>query len=169
MALFFPTRYVASLDRVSVRDLVGQGVRCVLLDRDNTCVPRDTKAAPPEVVAWLDEVHAAGIRTCMVSNNFHSGEAEQSAAELGCDVVHHAMKPAPFAIWAALAKEGVPAEQAVLIGDQMLTDVAAGNLAGVPTILVRPQSRTDMWYTYAFRAVEHFLLKGHTFEGEDAR
>ena len=169
MTVLRPTRYVASLDRVPVGDLVAQGVRCVLLDRDNTCVPRDTKAPPPEVIAWLGAVRSAGIKTCMVSNNFYSGEVERSAAELDCDVVHHAMKPAPFAIWSALAKEGVPAEQAVLIGNQMLTDVAAGNLAGVPTILVRPQSRKDMWYTYAFRAVEHFLLKGQTFEGEDGR
>ncbi len=169
MALLHPTRYVSTIDLVSVDDLVGQGIRCVLLDRDNTVVPRDTKAAPPEVVAWLDAVRAAGIRVCLVSNNFHTGQVEQSATDLGCDVVHHAMKPAPFAIWAALAKEGVPAEQAVLIGDQMLTDVAAGNLAGVPTILVRPQSRRDMWYTYAFRVAEHFLLLGHTFEGEEGR
>lgn len=169
MALLHPTRYVSTIDLVSVDGLVGQGIRCVLLDRDNTVVPRDTRVAPPEVVAWLDAVRAAGIRVCLVSNNFHTGQVEQSATDLGCDVVHHAMKPAPFAIWAALAKEGVPAEQAVLIGDQMLTDVAAGNLAGVPTILVRPQSRRDMWYTYAFRVAEHFLLLGHTFEGEEGR
>lgn len=166
MAILHPQRYVARVDLIDIDGLVAEGVRCILIDRDNTCIPRDTKVAPPEVLAWLEKARAAGIKTCVVSNNFHSDAVEASAAELGCDVVHHAMKPAPFALRRALKIEGVPREQAVMIGDQMLTDVAAGNLAGVKTILVRPQSRRDLWYTYAFRAVEHFLLKGHEFEGE---
>jgi HAD superfamily phosphatase (TIGR01668 family) len=167
MPVVRPQRYVASIDRIDLDDLFRQGIRCILFDRDNTVVPRDTKIAPPAVRAWFEKARSLGMRICMVSNNFHSAVVEQSASELECDVVHHAMKPAPFAVWAALAKVGVPAEQAVLIGDQMLTDMAAGNLAGVRTILVRPQSRRDLWYTYAFRGVEHFLLKGHVFEGEE--
>lgn len=168
MSFLHPQRYVARIDQIDVDELVAQGVRLVLFDRDNTVVPRSTRVADPAAVAWLGRVRAAGIGTCMISNNFHATPVEASAAELGSGVVHHAMKPAPFAVWVALAREGVPAEQTVLVGDQMLTDVAAGNLAGVRTILVRPQSRRDMWYTYAFRVAEHFLLRGHAFEGEDA-
>ncbi len=77
-----------------------------------------------------------------------------------------AMKPAPFAIWKALTQEGVPAEQAIMIGDQMLTDMAAGNLAGLRTILIRPQSQVDLWYTQIFRKVEHMLLGKQKFKGE---
>jgi predicted HAD superfamily phosphohydrolase YqeG len=77
------------------------------------------------------------------------------------------MKPTPFAVRRALVLEGVPAEQAVMIGDQMLTDVTAGNLAGLKTILVRPQSQVDLWYTQLFRVVEHHLLGRRCFKGEE--
>jgi len=160
-------RYVARVDLISVESLVAAGVRCVLMDRDNTCVPRDAKVAPPAVLAWIDDLHEAGISTCMVSNNFHSTQVRQSAAELRSDVIDHAMKPAPFAVRAALRRMGVAAEEAVLVGDQVFTDVMAGNLAGVRTILVRPQSTTDLWYTHIFRIFEAIPLHGHVFEGED--
>lgn len=153
-------RHAPSLPDVDLDALADLGIRCVLLDRDNTCVPRDTRVAPPEVMAWLESARERGMSLCLVTNNFHTAQIVSSARELGCDVVHHAMKPAPFALSHALVRAGVPAEQAVLIGDQVFTDVAAGNLAGVRTILVRPQSTTDLWYTHVFRLFEGPFLEG---------
>ena len=166
MAPIGASRYVTSVDRIDVDELVDEGVRCVLVDRDNTLVPRDTKVAPPEVLEWIGQLHEVGISTCMVSNNFHTNAVCTSAAELGCKVVHHAMKPAPVAVKHALSTMGVRASEAVMVGDQLFTDMIAGNLAGVRTILVRPQSQTDLWYTLILRKVEHFFLRGVTFEGE---
>lgn len=166
MSLVSATRYVASLDRVKVDELVADGVRLVLLDRDNTCIPGGAREAPPEVLSWLARVRSAGIRTCLVSNNTHARSVEASARSLGCDAVAAAFKPAPFAVWAALAKEGVPAEQAVLIGDQLFTDMLAGNLAGVRTILVRSQAGSELFYTRLFRLGERVLLRNQHFEGE---
>ena len=67
------------------------------------------------------------------------------------------MKPAPFAVRRALSLVGVEAREAVLIGDQVFTDVMAGNLAGVRTILVEPQSTSDLWYTQIFRVFERAI------------
>lgn len=157
MALVKPWRREADVASIDVGGLVEAGVRCVLIDRDNTVVPRDTKQAPESALAWLDALRAAGIKVCMVSNNFHSREVEESARELGCEVVHHAMKPAPFAVRRALKLMGATADEAVLVGDQVFTDVMAGNLAGVRPILVDPQSTTDLWYTHIFRVFERAI------------
>ncbi len=157
MSLVRPWRRERAITDVDVDELAATGVRCVLFDRDNTVVPRDTGAAPESVMDWIRRVREAGIALCMVSNNFHSQQVEASAAELGCAVVHHAMKPAPFAVRRALALVGVDASEAVLIGDQVFTDVMAGNLAGVRTILVEPQSTSDLWYTHIFRVFERAI------------
>lgn len=166
MSLLRPTYYVSSLPEVEVDKLAAGGIRCILLDRDNTCVPRDTGVIPQEVIAWFAAAHSQGMQLCLVSNNIHGSQVQKSADVLGADCVTFAMKPAPFAIWKALAQEGVPAEQAIMIGDQMLTDMAAGNLAGLRTILIRPQSQVDLWYTQIFRKVEHMLLGKQKFKGE---
>lgn len=157
MSLVRPWRRERAITDVDVDELATSGVRCVLFDRDNTVVPRDTGVAPESVMDWICRVREAGIALCMVSNNFHSQQVEASAAELGCAVVHHAMKPAPFAVRRALALVGVDASEAVLIGDQVFTDVMAGNLAGVRTILVEPQSTSDLWYTHIFRVFERAI------------
>lgn len=157
MSLVRPWRRERAITDVDVDELAVSGVRCVLFDRDNTVVPRDTGVAPADVIDWICRVREAGIALCMVSNNFHSQQVEASAAELGCAVVHHAMKPAPFAVRRALAIVGVDASEAVLIGDQVFTDVMAGNLAGVRTILVEPQCTSDLWYTHIFRVFERAI------------
>ena len=166
MGLFRATRYVASLPLVSIDELVESGVRLVLLDRDNTCVPRDTKVPPAAVMEWLDRARSAGLTLCMVSNNFHSDQVRGSAEQMGMDVVDHAMKPLPFALRRAMRMEGYAPRETVMIGDQVFTDVVAGKLAGVRTVLVRPQSRKDLWYTHVFRVFERLALHNVAFDGE---
>ncbi len=164
--LFRATRYVAAIELVDIDELLDAGVRLVLVDRDNTCVPRDAERAPEAVQAWLDTARARGLAVCMVSNNFHTSQVSRSAAELGVDFVDHAMKPLPFALRRAMEKMGFGPEETVMIGDQVFTDVSAGNLAHVRTVLVRPQSRSDLWYTHIFRIFENLALHGVEFEGE---
>ena len=165
MSLFTPTKRHARISDIDLDELERQGVRCVLVDRDNTCVPRDTGKAPVEVLAWLEDARSRGMSTCVVSNNFHTDQVEASARELGCACVHHAMKPAPFAVRRALGIVGARPGEAVLVGDQLFTDVVAGNLAGVRTVLVEPQSTKDLWYTHILRAIERLVLP----KGDDSR
>ncbi len=166
MALFRATGYVASLDLVDIDVLVREGVRLVLVDRDNTCVPRGADEPPAEVLAWVRSATEAGLSICLVSNNFHSSQVGRTAEQLGCGFVDHAMKPVPFALLRAMRARGRVPGETVMIGDQVFTDVAAGNLAHVRTVLVRPQSRRDLWYTHGLRLLERLVLRGAHFKGE---
>ena len=167
MNIFKPWRRVSRVDLIDLDELENLGIRCLLLDRDNTCVPRDTGICPDEILGWLENARRRGMKTCIVSNNFHSGEVAQSACEMGCSKIDHAMKPAPFALWKALAEQGVPAEQTCLIGDQLFTDVFAGHLGGIRTILVKPQSTEDLWYTQIFRIFENLIAPDARFEEDN--
>ena len=159
MAFITPWMRVHAISDIPVETLVAHNIRLVLVDRDNTCVPGDAASAPASVAAWIDQVKAASIAVCFVSNNFHSTRVEASAQELGIARVDHAMKPAPFALWYACKKMGVPKSQTVLIGDQVFTDLLAGRLGGVRAILVDPQSTKELWYTRIFRQMEKLVLK----------
>lgn len=46
----------------------------------------------------------------------------------------------------------------LMVGDQLLTDIVAGNLAGVRTVLVKPLVKTDKWNTRINRCVEKFIF-----------
>ena len=163
MSLIKATQYVSAVEYISIEDLVQQGIKLVLLDRDNTCVPRDTKMVPPAVSAWFEKAHAAGLTLCLISNNIHLNEVQRSAHELGIEGEGFACKPLPRALTAAMKRFSATKEQTVMVGDQIFTDVIAGNLAGVSTILVKPQSTEDLWYTNIIRRAERRILKNVTF------
>lgn len=160
MTFLAPKRYVASVDRIDLEELYLAGKRALLVDRDNTLVPRDTVRAPLAVRDWLARANDLGFRICLVSNNWYRDQVETSARELGIDhVIWCAMKPAPFALWAGLRKLSASREESILVGDQLYTDVLASRLAGIDSVLVKPQTHVDMWYTHVFRFFERRALR----------
>ena len=166
MGICTPYKRISSVDKIDLNRLSDMGIRLILIDRDNTCVSREDGKCPEAIIEWLNEAKRLNICVCMVSNNFHSDQVQASADELGIHKIDHAMKPCPAALIHACHKFGVPKEQTILIGDQYFTDVAGGNLAGIRTILVKPQSYTDLWYTLIFRKVEARLFGDSTFDDE---
>ena len=161
MSFLSPTRYVSRVERIDLDALWASGKRAIMLDRDNTLVPRDRKAAPDSVAAWLSHAHELGFSLYIVSNNWHRDQVQRSADELKIEhIIAFACKPLPFAIHSAMKTMGVDPHEAVMVGDQLYTDVWAGNFAGVDSILVKPQTHVDLWYTQIFRIFERRALKG---------
>ena len=65
MSLFAPDRYVARVELIDLDELWRSGKRAILLDRDNTLVPRDRHDAPESVAAWLDAARKrAAVAAC---------------------------------------------------------------------------------------------------------
>ena len=46
-----------------------------------------------------------------------------------------------------------------MVGDQLMTDVAAANRAGVYSILVQPLISTDKWVTWPNRLMDNLIEK----------
>ncbi len=164
--LWAPWRRVHALRDLDPAELEALGVRLVLLDRDNTCVPRGETDPTDEVVAWCAEARGVGLALALVSNNWDREGLERTSSQLECPVVSFAMKPLPHGLRRAMAEAGVPREQTILVGDQLFTDVLAGRLAGVRVALVDPQSERDLFYAKPMRKVERRLLRGVPYEGE---
>jgi hypothetical protein len=100
---------------------------------------------------------------CFVSNNWHDVIFDHARA-LGGDLVAKAMKPFPFAFLAGARRLGLRARECVVIGDQVFTDVLGGNLVGASTILVRPQSVSDLPHTLLLRRLERIIMRDRSPE-----
>ncbi len=160
MSILSPKRYLARVESIDLDALYASGKRAIMLDRDNTLVPRDRTTAPDSVKEWIAAAHAKGFSLYLVSNNWHRDHVERSARELNIDdTICFACKPLPFALHAAMRSMGVAPEEAVMVGDQLYTDVWAANFAGIDSILVKPQTHVDLWYTQVFRIFERRALK----------
>lgn len=159
MGFLTPMRYVENVTVVDLDEQRRAGKRALLLDRDNTIVPRDTKVVPNEVARWLRQARDLGFALCFVSNNW-ARNVRPDAEAFGAALVSRAAKPLPFALWHALRKLGVGRDEALLLGDQVFTDLLGGKLAGIDTVLVRPQAEVDLAHTLVLRRFEARVLGG---------
>jgi HAD superfamily phosphatase (TIGR01668 family) len=161
MAFLRPDEYLSSVLMIDAQGLVDKGVTTLLLDIDNTLVPRDSGLLSDEACAWVESLKAAGLRLCLVSNNWHKSVFRHSE-RLGLPVVYKAMKPAPFAFLRGLRKAQGLRRSAAVVGDQLLTDVLGARLLGMSAILVRPLAKADLRHTLLLRRVESLFMRGMT-------
>jgi HAD superfamily hydrolase (TIGR01509 family) len=112
---------------------------------------RSVRAAVLKPGAWevLDELRASGAKLALVSNTPPTSNyildrlklrQRFDAIVFSCDVGF--LKPDPRIFKLALNKLGVPAEQAVVVGDKIRTDILGGAILGMRSVLVEERSRT---------------------------
>ena len=111
----------------------------------------------------MDACEAHGIALCLVSNNWHQN-VFSLADEIGLPVVAKSCKPIPVAFFRALAKMGARHGEALVIGDQVTTDVWGAHLAGLPVYLVQPLANVDLSHMKVIRHLESAIVSGMTLE-----
>lgn len=153
-----PYRHYRDVAAIDLDALATAGVRGLLVDLDNTLLPRDTGVMPRFVTSWVGQARER-FAICLVSNNWHE-PVHVVARELGLPLVARAVKPLPFALWAGMRRIGVRPRECAIIGDQLFTDVLGGNLVGARTVLVDPLSSADLAHTLLLRKLEARIMRG---------
>lgn len=164
MRLIAPDRYLTSVLAIDLHALRSSGVEALLVDLDNTLLPRDSQSVPADLAEWVASLPALGFKVCLVSNNWHE-HVRTVANGLALPLVAKAIKPLPFAFWRATGIIGVRPGRCAVVGDQLFTDVIGGKLIGARTIMVLPLSETDLPHTLLLRRLEKRIMKGARAEG----
>lgn len=155
---FKPEYYCRSFDCLSAEFLLSIGIKGVVLDIDNTLEPYENPMPGEKVVAWLDSLYRIGIKTAIVSNN-NKGRVELFNSKLSMPAYYKAAKPFKKNVLRALSDMGVKREEAILIGDQVFTDVWAAHNSGIRAALVPPiKDKTDPLTKFK-RLLERPILK----------
>ena len=151
-----PDKVIKSLDDLSYDELSARGIDCLLLDFDNTLGP-DHATEPVEFSYKIVNIaREKGFKMCLVSNA-RSGRSEGIAKLLDIPCVTYAHKPRPDGVNRALKLLGKDKASAVMIGDQVFTDVIAGRYAGVYTIMCEKFARSESWYVMIKRPFEKLV------------
>lgn len=157
MSIFRPVLTIDSIYNLDVADLKRRGINTVFSDLDNTLLAWNIV----ESAAQMDELNkrlaAGGITLVVISNNNHN-RIQKVLDPYGIKFLARAKKPLPSGIVRALHQFNARKEQTLMVGDQLLTDMIAGNLAGTKTVLVKPLVETDAWNTSINRFFEKFIF-----------
>lgn len=158
MPKIFPSYRTASVTDLTPEQLNRLHLKALLLDVDCT-LKRYTEQIPEQcVLDWIAELRNAGIFLCLLSNGKKERIA-RTAERLGLPFIALALKPLPKGCRRALKEFHLSAEETAMVGDQLFADTAAGNLAGLTTILVTPiHPEEEHWFTRVKRPFEKMLL-----------
>jgi HAD superfamily phosphatase (TIGR01668 family) len=151
---FCPAHAVATLPEISLDDLKAEAKSLILLDVDHTLVKWKQEEFSPEVLAWIAKAKEMGFQLCILSNTRHPERLARLAAALGIDTFRGRFKPSTHMYEMALEKFGKKPEEAVMIGDQIMTDVLGANRSGIDAIWVQKMKGPEFAGTKFNRVVE---------------
>lgn len=154
---FLPDQHVKSIFDIRPGELKQKGIKGIITDLDNTLVEWDRPYATPKIVQWFEEMKKENILITIVSNN-NKERVQAFADPIGVSFIFQARKPLGVAFKRAINDMGIKKDEAVVIGDQLLTDVLGGNRSGFHTILVVPVAQTDGVATRINRKIERVIL-----------
>ncbi len=155
--LFKPTFWLKSVLSIDEEFLRENHVEALVLDLDNTLSMHGNPAAGEGVEEWLDKMRGLGIKMRVVSNNTNRRVAPL-AAKLGLEFTANGAKPLTFGIARAMRTMGVDKKNTLVVGDQIFTDIIAGNLKGVRTVLVEPFHLEKTWTFRLKRKLESVVF-----------
>ena len=133
---FYPTDDADSAYQIDYEGLARKGCRGLIFDIDNTLVPHGAPA-DERAKQLFGRLKGLGFACCLLSNN-KEGRVEMFNGEIGAYSICKAGKPSPGGYQRAMELMGTDKDSTVFIGDQIFTDIYGANLAGIPSILVKP-------------------------------
>ncbi|QKY69520.1 YqeG family HAD IIIA-type phosphatase [Lentibacillus sp. CBA3610] len=152
-----PNEHVNSIFDIHPESLKAKKIKGIITDLDNTLVAWDVADATPEVIEWFKRMKEHNIKVTIISNN-KMERVKIFSEPLDTPFVFSARKPLRYAFKRVAKKMELTKDEIVVIGDQVLTDVLGGNLAGFYTILVVPIVETDGKVTQFNRKIERRVL-----------
>jgi HAD superfamily phosphatase (TIGR01668 family) len=155
--MIFPHLYLDSILELELNYLQQNGIRGLYLDVDGTLKNHGAIEIGSEVVGWMQQIRESGVTLCLCSNG-RATRIEQLAQTLDIPFIAEAYKPFPFRCRRALRERGLLAHEIAMVGDQIYADVLVGRLSRMHTILIKPTSRVEPWFTRLKRPFETPIL-----------
>lgn len=164
MNYFYPDAYQKSIYTIKYEKLKENGIKCLLFDLDNTCVPYVDRMPTKKLKNHFDKLQDMGFKVIIFSNS-PKERLKPFKKELNVDCCPNARKPNKAKFIKVLKTYNYDLSEVAIIGDQLMTDIYGGNKVGIMTILVNPMSDIDMPLTKIHRFIEKKKINKMTRDG----
>ena len=153
---FYPYEYEESVFSIDYEKLYEKGFRGLIFDIDNTLVPHGADSTA-EVDEFFRYIQSLGFKTLLLSNNDEE-RILRFLKNIDSLYICDADKPKPAGYLKAVDMLDMPKNQAVVIGDQIFTDIYGANRSGLASILVKFIGHDTVSKAGRRRALERFVL-----------
>lgn len=160
MEKYLPTAIANTVYDIDFVTLYEKGKKVILFDLDNTLATYQELTPNDKTIALGQKLKAIGFQIYIISNN-HEKRIKKFTTTFSVDgYLTVAHKPFIKRLDKYLKINKLAKKEIVMIGDQLVTDIACANKLGVDNILVASLSRdTEKWYTKLNRLREKRIVK----------
>ena len=153
---FYPSVYAENVFSIDYEKLYRKGCRGIIFDIDNTLVHHGDNSNE-NVDNLFRRLHETGFRTVLLTDNDEE-RVKRFIRNIDTPYVCDAGKPDPKGYLKALEIMKIRKKQAVVIGDQIFTDILGANRAGIKSIMVKFIRLPEEKYIGKRRYLEKFIL-----------
>ena len=153
-----PDIYAKSIFTIDYEKLKKNGIKCILIDLDNTIAPININEPDKAVKDLVNELNSMNFKLFIISNS-SKNRVRPFKEQLNIDSAHSANKPFSKKYKKIMRLYKFKDTEIAAIGDQLFTDVLGANKAGITSILVNPMSNVDYFWTKINRFFEKFVYK----------
>jgi len=148
-----PDLRVSSLSSIKLESFWQMGKRGIILDLDNTITPWNEMEITADAQSFLQNAFNLNFKLFLLTNA-KPKRTKEIAHKYAIDYLAPALKPRKRAFLKALSVIDLEANQVLVVGDQIFTDILGGNRVGCFTILVTPVSKQEFVGTKLVRVLE---------------
>ena len=154
-----PDKIIDKFEDVTADMLKEDGINCVISDIDNTLATYDESEPNDSVKIWAGSLKKNGIRLILVSNNTEE-RVRKFVSGLDCDdSFYDVRKPSVKYYLKALDRYHIKKEEALVLGDQLLTDAWSARRCGIRVYIVPPiKDKKSLFFRFK-RAIERPYIR----------
>ncbi|HCC08085.1 MAG TPA: YqeG family HAD IIIA-type phosphatase [Clostridiales bacterium] len=153
-----PDIYVDTVHMVDYHKLKEEGIKGLIFDIDNTLITYEEDMPNDKTHELFERLRQMEFTISFVSNG-PKRRVDKFNVRLNFNACHRAMKPLIINLSKVIGEMKMKTSEVVIIGDQLFTDVLAGNRIGIKTILVNPIKPKDSIVERVKRNIENKLLQ----------
>lgn len=157
MEKYVPDIYSKSIYSIDYEKLKENGIKCLLIDLDNTIVPISVKKPNKKIKDLFKKLEQIGFKVIIFSNNTKK-RIKPFKDELIVDCAFKCKKPRQKKFLLIMKEYKYSISEIAIIGDNIITDILGGNKVGITTILVNPISNKERIDTKVLRIYEKNII-----------
>lgn len=156
--MLYPDLFLDSVKELTPEFLSQYGIKGIVFDLDETLAPRHKDGPEQDVLAHIGLLKETGIEMALVSNSPFQ-RVEEFNREMQISIYSNAQKPRTKVLKKAVQAMGFLPREIAMVGDQIFTDVLAGNRVGLTTVMVLPLEDRQTRFFKLKRKLEKMVLR----------
>lgn len=157
LKMLYPYAYAESVFSIDYQKLYDKGYRGIIFDIDNTLVHHGDDSTK-EVDDLFRLLQNMGWKTLLLTNN-EEERVKRFIRNIDTLYICDAQKPDKTNYLKAVEMMQIKKEEAVLIGDQIFTDILGANRSGIASILVKFIRLKEETKIGKRRHIENWILR----------